>query len=75
MPVVDFYIRDEGNIYLLYPMTKMAKDWIKEHVQPGTWFGKALTVEHRYIEDLAGGMLEAGLSGKMNGRDLTLGKG
>ena len=59
---VDVTVRNEGTLFLFTPETAEAKQWIDEHVSgESQWFGKALVVEHRFAEDLACGMLEAGL--------------
>lgn len=59
---VDVTVANHGTIFLFKPETDAAKAWIEEHVSADAqWFGKSLAVEHRYAENLAAGMLEAGL--------------
>lgn len=60
--VPDVLVRNEGTLFLFWPLTTPAKDWIDDHVQPDSrWFGAALVVEHRYALGLAEGMKNAGL--------------
>lgn len=53
-------IKNHGSIFLVRAYTDEARTWLEEHTD-GQWFGGALAVEHRYIEDLAQGMADAGL--------------
>ena len=46
-------------VYLVDPKTDEADVWLRNHTD-GVWMGTALAVEHRYIEDLVGGLEEAG---------------
>ena len=49
-------------IYLLEPLSKIAKSWIKEHVDKNALtFAKSVVVEHRYIRDIVEGMTRDGL--------------
>lgn len=60
---LDVDVSNEGSIFLVTPCTQAARDWIEENVGGETqWFGKALVVEHRYIQDLVIGMQHAGLT-------------
>ena len=60
--VPDVLVRNEGTLFLFWPLTTPAKDWIEEHVQADAqWFGAALIVEHRYALGLVEGMKIAGL--------------
>lgn len=51
-------------MYQVIPKTDKAREWIEENVgtEPWQWLGDALAVDHRYIEDLELGMLDAGLT-------------
>jgi hypothetical protein len=44
VPIIpDVLVHNEGTVFLFYPLTSQAKEWIDEHVQPGAlWFGSAL---------------------------------
>ena len=58
----DVLVRNEGTIFLFQPLTSAATQWIDQNVQPNAqWFAKALVVEHRYADELALAMREAGL--------------
>ena len=58
----DFLLRDEGTIFLLYPQSSEAGSWINQHIlENATWFGSALVIGHRYIEDILGGIVAEGL--------------
>ena len=50
-------------VYLFRPLTKAAKNWLKENVsqEERTEFGGAIAVEHRFAPPLVQGMKEAGL--------------
>lgn len=53
-------IENHFSIILVRPLTERARRWLVKHTD-GTWFGGALAVEPRYVEDLADGMRGAGL--------------
>lgn len=58
----DILVDNEGTVFLFCPLTRQAKEWIDEHVQPDAmWFGNALVVEHRFAWGLARGIKDAGL--------------
>ena len=58
----DALVRNAGTIYLFCPITKRAKEWIAENVQPDAqWLGHALAVEARYALPVAQGMVDDGL--------------
>jgi hypothetical protein len=65
MPTVktpDVLVSDEGTLFLFFPLTPRARQWIDANVQSdATWFGNALVVEHRYAWSLGQGMKDAGL--------------
>jgi hypothetical protein len=50
---VDFQIVNHGTIYLLYPNTRRAKQWVKDNLpQDHMKYADASVVEHRYIGDI-----------------------
>ena len=58
----DVLVRNEGSIFMVNPMTPAAKEWISEHIpDDAQYFGRALIVEHRYIDDIIEGMRGDGL--------------
>ena len=62
-PQADVIVRNGGSVFLLTPVRKFGQEWVDEHVQYDAHqlFGSAIVVEHRYIEDIANGMIDAGL--------------
>jgi hypothetical protein len=54
---VDFRIVDHGTLYLLYPNTRRAKQWVKENLPPDQMtYADASVVEPRYIDDITDGI-------------------
>ena len=54
---VDFQIVDHGTLYLLYPNTRRAKQWVKENLpQDHVKYADASVVEPRYIDDILDGI-------------------
>ncbi len=51
-------------MYLIQPKTELARKWIDENVcsEPWQWLGNNLAVDHHFIENIVGGMREAGLT-------------
>jgi hypothetical protein len=49
-PTPDFRCENHGSVFLLYPVTKLAHSWAREHLpEDAQHFGDAVVVEHRYI--------------------------
>ena len=69
---MDFTVRNEGSLFMVTPVSQSAKDWVQENVSEAQWMGGAFAVEARYIADLTRGMLEAGLTGTLDGKNLAL---
>ena len=63
-PSVDVYISDEGSVVAFRPMTREARQWFSEFVQAESWqwIGPYLCVDHRYADDLAGGLTDEGFN-------------
>ena len=59
----DFQVRNEGNIFMVYPKTDEAQQWVEENVglEGWQWLGGGFAVDHRMIENLLDGMAGAGL--------------
>jgi hypothetical protein len=53
-------VENYGTIMLVRPLTDETREWLKEHTD-GTWWGGALAVEPRYVDDLLVGMAEDGV--------------
>jgi hypothetical protein len=61
LAAADAILDDHGTVWLLTPQTDPAREWLDEHVSDAQWFGPAIGVAHRMVENLADGMREAGL--------------
>lgn len=58
----DVSVENCGSIFLFFPRTPDAIEWIKQWVDDGYEFSNgALVVEHRYARDIAQGMVGDGL--------------
>jgi len=54
---VDFQVVNHGSIYLLYPNTLRAKQWVKDNLpQDHMQSGGASLVGHRHIADIINGI-------------------
>lgn len=60
---IDVEVENCGSIMLFRALTKRARNWLVEHTcqDESQWFGNGLAVELRYAENLANGLLGAGL--------------
>jgi hypothetical protein len=70
----DVEIEQTGGLFLVHPLTDTGAAWIGKNVDTdaATFWLSALVVEHRYIEQLAAGMIEDGLVVKNQGRKLIV---
>lgn len=58
----DFLVYGGGSLYMLLPKTQPAKDWVREHLPADALtLGRAIAVEHRYINPILDGINDAGL--------------
>lgn len=59
----DLEVQSEGTIYLLRPLTDAGAAWIGENLvaEGCQFFGDALCVEHRFIEEIVTGAKSDGL--------------
>lgn len=58
----DFFVQNEGSIFLLHPFTYAAQEWIRDNISPDRMmFGDTVVVERRFILDLIQGILADGL--------------
>jgi hypothetical protein len=56
-PKVDFQVISHGTIYLLYPHTLRAKQWVKDNLpRDHMQCGGAAVVRHRNIADIINGI-------------------
>lgn len=56
-----FTVENHGTIVLVRPLTTDVEEWLQEHTD-GQWFGRALCVEPRYVEELVRGLVEEGFA-------------
>lgn len=58
----DARVANHGSLALVHLETVAAREWVDQHVSSDAqFFGRALAVEPRYLEDLLIGMSDAGL--------------
>ena len=61
-PRPDLLVHGEGSVYLLRPASAAGSVWIAMHIPfDAQWFGGAVVVEHRYIDDIVTGAINDGL--------------
>ena len=61
--MTDFFIQNEGSIFLLQPLSDAGKEWVKEHIgDDAQTLGDAVVIEHRYIGAIVDGVQADGLS-------------
>ena len=58
----DFYVRNEGTIFLFTCNTPAAREWWDENVQCDNYCGSMGVVEHRYASALIEYITEAGFT-------------
>jgi hypothetical protein len=59
----DFQIENHMSITLVRPLTKTCRKWLEENTSDeAQWFGGALVVEPRYVENLYHGLDSGGFS-------------
>ena len=59
--MADYKVEGSGTVYLLRPLNISAAENLKEHTnEEAQFFGNALAVEHRYIDDLVAQLREEG---------------
>ena len=66
----DVRVEGHGSVALVRPMTVIAKEWIDGNVtlESWQWFGGAVAVDPRYLDDLLMGMMGDGLRIEQDGR-------
>ena len=58
----DFTQYNHGSIFLQYPHTELARNWIAGHISEDAYlFGNAVVIEHRFIADIVTGIQMDGL--------------
>jgi hypothetical protein len=57
----DFTVAYHGSLCLVAPLTNECREWLEENVgDESQWFGGALVVEPRYLDNLVTGLIEDG---------------
>ena len=51
-----YQVENHGSLCLVKPLDDEALSWLNENVEGGQWWGGALAVEPRYLENLLDGM-------------------
>jgi hypothetical protein len=59
-----FNVENHGSIVLIRPLTSDVHVWLIQNCgdEDTQWFGSALVVEPRYVEDIVHGLVEAGFA-------------
>lgn len=58
----DFTLNYQGTISLLRPVSEAAKEWVEDHLPSDRqYFGHAVVIEHRYVDDIINGIINDGL--------------
>ena len=70
-PTPDFRVTYHGTITTITPLSDACRAWVEENVaiEPWQWFGNAIAVAPRCVEQLAEAMMEEGLM--MKGDDFA----
>ena len=59
----DFDLIDSGSIWILTALTEAGYDWIAENLPADALtFGPGIAIEKRYVDDIAQGIAEDGLT-------------
>jgi hypothetical protein len=56
-----FAVENHGTIVLVRPLTEDCRRWL-HRMTNGQWFGGALCVEPRYVEQLVAGLINEGFA-------------
>lgn len=60
-PAMKVSVENHGTIALVRPLDSTAREWLEEHtLEEAQWFGGALVVEPRYLENLIDGFTADG---------------
>ena len=62
-PEHDFELYDQSSIWIFYPVSNAALQWLYRHLPEDCprWGAKGFAIEARYIEDVVAGARKAGL--------------
>lgn len=62
---MDVFIENHGTIFLIHPISDVAREWIDEHIGPQNGFQPyypTVISEPRYVFDVVAGMKASGLT-------------
>lgn len=61
--MIDFSVRNEGSLFMLWPHTAAARTWVNEHLPDDRQtLGPRIAIEHRYIGAIVDGIVNDGLT-------------
>lgn len=61
---IDFRVRDEGTLVIIWPVSNEAVSWANEHLPDDcTRWGDGYVIDHRYAADVISGLFQDGLIG------------
>jgi hypothetical protein len=61
-PELDVFVERHGKLFLFWPLTDAARNWVHTEVPEGArFFGAALVVEHGFAPDVTRAMTDDGL--------------
>ena len=48
----DFLVENHGTMFLLRPLSEDAHAWLADNLLAAEYFGDAVIIDHRYIQDV-----------------------
>ena len=63
MTQLDVNLDDQGNVFLFTPISRIAKEWVAQHLslEGWQWMGNSFGIEHRFVGPIVNGMQADGL--------------
>jgi hypothetical protein len=59
----DFRVIDGGSVFLLTPLTPSGQQWVEDNLPAEALrYAGAIAIEHRYIDPIVEGLMDAGLT-------------
>jgi hypothetical protein len=59
--VPDIRFENHGSVWIIVPETDAGREWVADNVQTDMTFGQGYACEHRYVQDIISGAIDAGL--------------
>jgi hypothetical protein len=69
---MDIEIWNATSFYMLQPVTDAGQLWVSRNISDALRLGDSVPIEPRYIEDIALGIMQAGLSLSVDGHPSKL---